>query len=93
MPPEEWAPYLASLAEKLGQYCYLMNDISGQTLEEIAGGDYEKLREYVRQRGIDAYYEKVRFHIFTNSERHLLSVKWWRHRILGSWLTLSGSSF
>lgn len=61
LPPEEWSPYLTSLAGKLGQYCYLMGDLTGQILADAAQGDYEQLREYIRQRGVQAYYEKVKW--------------------------------
>lgn len=56
-PPEEWP--LDALAAKMRQYCYLLEDLTGEKLKAEAGGDYEALRAYLRQRGIEAYNVKV----------------------------------
>lgn len=57
-PPEEW-PYDA-LAAKMKQYCYLMDDLTPEILENECKGDFETLRQYLRKRGVDAYYQKVK---------------------------------
>lgn len=56
-PPEEWA--LEALAAKMKQYCPLMEDVTGEVLMKVSDGDYEKLREYLHQRGEEAYRAKV----------------------------------
>lgn len=57
VPPEEWP--LDSLAAKMKQYCYLMEDVTAESLASECNGDYEKLRQYLKKRGVDAYYQKV----------------------------------
>jgi preprotein translocase subunit SecA len=56
VPPEEWP--LDALASKMMQYCPQMSDLTAESLQQVAGGDYEKLREYLKKRSVDAYYEK-----------------------------------
>lgn len=58
LPPEEWP--LDALAAKMKQYCYLLEDLTPELLREECGDDYEELRAYLRQRGTDAYWQKVR---------------------------------
>jgi preprotein translocase subunit SecA len=57
VPPEEWP--LDALAAKMKQYCYLMEDLSAESLAEESNGDFETLRQYLRKRGVDAYHQKV----------------------------------
>ena len=57
LPPPEWK--LEPLASKMIQYCYLLEDLTGELLEKEAGGDYEKLRVYLKKRCVDAYSQKV----------------------------------
>lgn len=57
LPVEEWQ--LDALANKMKQYCYLLEDLTPELLLSESGGDYEELRAYLRQRGIDAYQQKV----------------------------------
>ncbi len=58
LPPKEWP--LDALAAKMKQYCYLLDDLTPELLiQESDGGDYEALRDYLRQRGVDAYWQKV----------------------------------
>eukprot|EP00803_Ostreobium_quekettii_P009152 evm.model.scf_753.3 EVM.evm.TU.scf_753.3 scf_753:30682-44472(-) len=59
-PPEEWVPLLEALADKMKQYCYMMADLNGQVLASECEGDYEKLRDYLRARGVDAYQQKYK---------------------------------
>lgn len=59
LPPENWQPYLEALAEKMKQYCYLLTDLTGDGLADVANGDYEQLRLYLRDRGVQAYLDKV----------------------------------
>lgn len=61
IPPEEWIPVLGGLADKMKQYCYLMADVDADVLTRESDGDYERLREYLRARGVDAYDSKVLF--------------------------------
>eukprot|EP00887_Chlorella_sp_A99_P001989 scaffold18.g1989.t1 len=56
-PPEEWP--LEALAAKMRQYCNLLTDLTAESLATAAAGDYERLRQYLRQRGVDAYHQKV----------------------------------
>ena len=58
LPEKEWP--LEALAAKLKQYCNLMTDLTPELLRAEAGGDYEALRAYLRQRGVEAYWKKVR---------------------------------
>mmetsp|Transcript_38121 Transcript_38121/g.107713 ORF Transcript_38121/g.107713 Transcript_38121/m.107713 type:complete len:597 (-) Transcript_38121:59-1849(-) len=55
-PPAEWP--LEPLANKMIQYCYLLEDLTGEVLQKEAAGDYENLREYLRKRCCDAYKQK-----------------------------------
>ena len=57
LPPGEWP--LDALAAKMKQYCYLLEDITPELLLKESGGDYEELRGYLRQRGTQAYQQKV----------------------------------
>jgi hypothetical protein len=58
VPPKEWP--LDALAAKMKQYCYLLDDLTLELLmQESNNGDYEALRDYLRQRGVDAYWQKV----------------------------------
>lgn len=57
VPSGEWP--LEALATKMQQYCYLLDDLTAQVLEEQADGDYELLRNYLRQRAVDAFWQKV----------------------------------
>ena len=41
------------------QYCYMLSDLSAELLMQEANGDYEDLRDYLRQRAVDAYWQKV----------------------------------
>jgi preprotein translocase subunit SecA len=43
----------------MGQYCAAMADLTGDSLAQAAGGDYEALRAYLRRRGVAAYEAKV----------------------------------
>jgi preprotein translocase subunit SecA len=52
-PPEEWP--LEALAAKMRQYCFLMEDLTAESLAAAAGGDYEALRAFLRARGVEAY--------------------------------------
>ena len=55
-PPSSWP--LDSLAAKMKQYCYLMEDLTGDLLKEHAA-TFEDLRKYLQKRAVDAYWEKV----------------------------------
>lgn len=58
LPPKEWP--LDALAAKMKQYCYLLDDLTSELLmQESNNGDYEALRDCLRQRGVDAYWQKV----------------------------------
>ena len=59
-PVEEWP--LEQLAGKLGQYCPLMQDLQGSTLQQQAkgGNGFEALRAFLRNRGEQAYFQRVR---------------------------------
>uniref|UniRef100_A0A061SHA1 Protein translocase subunit SecA n=1 Tax=Tetraselmis sp. GSL018 TaxID=582737 RepID=A0A061SHA1_9CHLO len=56
LPAAEWA--LEALAGKFRQYCYLLDDLNAEKLQEEAGGDFEQLRAYLRRRSVEAYQEK-----------------------------------
>ena len=45
-PPDEWQ--LAPLVAKLRQYCYLLEDLTPEGLAAEAGGDYERMRAFLR---------------------------------------------
>ena len=57
LPVKEWP--LEALANKMKQYCYILDDLTPELLAQEADGDYEQLRDYLRQRGVDAYWQKV----------------------------------
>lgn len=57
VPPEDWP--LDALAAKMKQYCTAMSDLTGESLKSASNGDYERLREYLRTRGVQAYEAKV----------------------------------
>ena len=54
-PAAEWQPLLDPLAAKVKQYCVLLEDLTGDLLEEESAGDYEKLRAYLKKRALEAY--------------------------------------
>ena len=57
-PFEEWP--MDALANKMKQYCVQMDDLTGEILAEKSnGGDVEALREYLHNRGVEAYKQKV----------------------------------
>lgn len=45
-PAEEWP--LEPLVAKLRQYCYLLADLTPERLAAEAGGDYERMRAFLR---------------------------------------------
>ena len=60
--PETWN--LEALAAKVGQYCSAMADETAESLAAAAGGlgegaSYERLREHLRARGVEAYRARV----------------------------------
>ncbi|PSC72357.1 translocase subunit chloroplastic [Micractinium conductrix] len=55
-PAEEWP--LEPLVAKLRQYCYLLADLTPEGLAAEAAGDYDKMRSYLRRRGLEAYEKK-----------------------------------
>ncbi len=57
VPPEQWT--LDVLANKMKQYCYLLEDLTEDMLRQKAGNDFEALRGFLRQRAVDAYWQKV----------------------------------
>ena len=54
--PEAWN--LDSLAAKMVQYCPLMEGLAAAELQANSGGDFERLRAYLRQLAAAAYYQK-----------------------------------
>lgn len=54
-PKETWN--LEALAAKVKQYCYLLDDLSAEELSKRSES-VESLREYLKERGRQAYYEK-----------------------------------
>ena len=54
-PEETWN--LEGLAGKMKQYCYMLEDLDGETLK--AQGGYEGIRRYLQKRCVDAYNQKV----------------------------------
>ncbi|XP_052184692.1 protein translocase subunit SecA, chloroplastic [Diospyros lotus] len=54
-PRENWD--LEKLIAKLQQYCYLLNDLTVDSLVSKCS-DYEELRDFLRFRGCDAYLQK-----------------------------------
>ncbi len=57
LAPKEWN--LEALSDKMKQYCYLLDDLTAELLAQEANSDYEEMRDYLRQRAVDAYWEKV----------------------------------
>lgn len=57
LPPDQWT--LDSLAKKMTQYCYLLEDLTEDMLRQQSGGDFEALRGFLRKRAVDAYWTKV----------------------------------
>ena len=57
LAPKEWN--LEALSDKMKQYCYQLDDLTAELLAQEANSDYEELRDYLRQRAVDAYWEKV----------------------------------
>lgn len=55
-PVDEWP--LEALVAKLRQYCYLMADLTPEILAAEAGGDYDRMRNYLRKRGVESYKQK-----------------------------------
>ncbi|KAL6615250.1 hypothetical protein ACP70R_037520 [Stipagrostis hirtigluma subsp. patula] len=55
-PKENWD--LTKLIAKLQQYCYLLDDLTPELLESKRSS-YEDLREYLRTRGREAYFQKA----------------------------------
>ncbi|CAO2192723.1 unnamed protein product [Urochloa humidicola] len=55
-PKENWD--LSKLIAKLQQYCYLLDDLTPELLESKSS-TYEDLREYLRKRGREAYFQKA----------------------------------
>ncbi|WOL15792.1 protein translocase subunit SECA1, chloroplastic [Canna indica] len=55
-PKESWD--LDKLIAKVQQYCYLLNDLTPELVESKCS-NYEDLREYLRYRGREAYFEKM----------------------------------
>jgi len=57
-PVEDWP--LDQLAEKIREYCYLMEDLTGVKLKECCKGSYplETLRSYLHHRSLEAYHKK-----------------------------------
>jgi preprotein translocase subunit SecA len=51
---------LDDLAGKVGQYCELLNGMTGDDLRNACDGDYEKLRTFLHEQGEAAYFEKAR---------------------------------
>ena len=50
---------LEVLAKKMIQYCYLMEDLTADTLRAKANaGGVDAVRDYLRQRSVQAYYSK-----------------------------------
>eukprot|EP00884_Botryococcus_braunii_P014936 jgi/Botrbrau1/23443/Bobra.106_1s0004.1 len=58
VPSTEWN--LEALAAKMQQYCSLLTDLTPELLQQESGGNYEQLRNYLRKRGVDAYYQKAK---------------------------------
>ncbi|GJN05385.1 hypothetical protein PR202_ga23006 [Eleusine coracana subsp. coracana] len=55
-PKENWD--LPKLIAKLQQYCYLLDDLTPELLESKSSS-YEDLRDYLRTRGREAYFQKT----------------------------------
>ena len=54
----EWK--LDVLADKVGQYCFILQNLTGDVLRKECGDDYERLRAFLHEQGAAAYNEKVR---------------------------------
>ncbi|KAK9161875.1 hypothetical protein Syun_008216 [Stephania yunnanensis] len=54
-PKESWE--LEKLIAKIQQYCYLLNDLTPDLLKDNSS-NYEELRDYLRYRGREAYFQK-----------------------------------
>ncbi|KAK3253820.1 hypothetical protein CYMTET_36948 [Cymbomonas tetramitiformis] len=74
VPVEEWD--LDALANKMKQYCYLMDDIDGAVLKKYAmDGGADAVGDYLRKRSVDAYFTKkeeieaVESGLFAEAER------------------------
>ena len=72
LPPKDWD--LGALSDKMKQYCYLLGDLTPEVLTQEASGDYEALRDYLRQRAVDAYWDKVLTDAQTAHPCHHVSV-------------------
>lgn len=57
LPYEQWP--LDSLAAKVGQYCFILQNLTADNLREACSGDYEVLRTFLHTQGRLAYEEKV----------------------------------
>ena len=55
--PEDWQ--LDALATKVGQYCFLLQNMTGSDLRAASDGDFEKIRTFLIEQGAAAYREKV----------------------------------
>lgn len=51
---------LDGLAAKVGQYCFILQNLTGDVLRRECGDDYEKLRDFLHEQGAAAYQEKAR---------------------------------
>ncbi|KAJ6790910.1 protein translocase subunit SECA1, chloroplastic [Iris pallida] len=56
VPKESWD--LNKLIAKLQQYCYLLSDLTPELLQSKCSS-YEELKEYLRYRGREAYFQKT----------------------------------
>lgn len=57
LAPEDWP--LEPLAIKMKQYCYLLEDLTADMLKEESGGNYDQLRRFLKERAVEAYWQKV----------------------------------
>lgn len=57
MEAAEWQ--LDGLAEKVGQYCFMLQNLTGEDLARACEGDYDRLRLFLHKQGMAAYEEKV----------------------------------
>jgi len=80
VPMEEWE--LEVLAKKMQQYCYLMEDVTEETLRAKANaGGVDAVRDYLRKRSVEAYYtkreeiEKVEAGLMPQAERFFVLVQ------------------
>lgn len=64
------------------RYCYLLSDLTPELLRSKCS-TYEDLRDYLRYRGREAYFQKtVSYYI----GYHLLGIVKWNHRLVSSWI-------